>query len=801
MAIVLPDRAGLQEPYHAASGEPAVNLKLQSALLYSSWNWPVFRLTAYKTPLKNTHGHLDATCHVTTLRQWYDTARPPNLGLACGRVIALDLDGTAWAQSKWGASLAAAAAQNGGFPATLMQRTSRGLHLLFAVPAGGTIRTRNEPRKKDMPGVDIKGEGGYIVLAPSVNFKTNFTYRWINTLKPAVLPQWLIEWCQTVGREDKIAREVELELGERPAYLANKTKLNQYSIAERSSYLEKPTWSFEEECRIRAALSVIPADGYDIWRQVGMALWWLDWGRSDGTSISFDLFDSWSATVPEKYAAGTVEAKWQSFQRTSRGEVTIGSLYHLARQHGWSGQAAIENAPMSGETPGPRGEGQLNRESRDGGSGEAASTPMSTTFPAKINGHKLNGHGGGLPAELLAPVAIRFHDTNEDGFPKATMTNAAQAIAGLHVTCVKDLFHEKYLVGGHPIAQWAGDLSDDVIIVLRKVVRSIYGFDPGDQHLRAGATQLCLENQYDPLLRFLDGLQWDGISRIDAWMCDYLKAADTALNRAIARISLVAAVRRARHPGCKFDQIIVLESDEEGKGKSTAIETLAGDGFFSDQQVLGLDEKTQQEAAIGVWLFEIADLKGLRRSDIEHVKAFASRKVDRARPAYGRYRVDKPRRCIYWATTNESDYLKSDIGNRRFWPVQVGDVDLTGLAAIREQLWAEAATAEKSGESIVLDRSLWGAARTEQDDRLEREPWTDLIGQYLIEDNQTDVTIAQVLIKNRFIQLKPEALDQRAMSRAARALKALGYTKYRKREGKALVWRYRRHVDGASAVV
>lgn len=781
-----------------------MNLKCQAALLYSSWNWKIFRLTAYKTPFKGTHGHLDATTDVTILRQWYDTARPPNLGLACSRVIALDLDGSAWAQSRWGASLKAAADANGGFPATLMQRTARGLHLLYAVPEGTTVRTRNEPRKKDMPGVDIKGEGGYIVLAPSVNFKTNFTYRWINTLKPAVLPQWLLDWCQTVGRDDKIVREDVLQLGERPAYLVNKAKLEQYSIAERSSYLEKPVWSFEEETRVRAALASIPADGYDIWRQVGMALWWLDWGRSDGTSISFDLFDGWSATVPEKYAAGIVEAKWQSFQRTSRGEVTIGTLYHLARQHGWNGQAALEAAregpqtempPTMGATPGADASTE-ERAGREWGGEPAAQFP-SSTFPAKVNGH-VNGTAVALAPQLLAPIQIRFRDTNEDGFPKATMTNAAQAIVGMHITCQKDMFHEKYLVGGHPIAQWAGDLSDDAIIMLRNRVRAIYGFDPGDQHMRAGATQLCLENQYDPLLKFLDGLQWDGVERIDTWMRDYLKAPDTPLNRAISRITLIAAVRRARQPGCKFDQIVVLES-AEGFGKSSAIETLAGGrDFFSDQQVLGLDEKTQQEAAIGVWLFEIADLKGLRRSDIEHVKAFASRKVDRARPAYGRYRIDKPRRCIYWASTNEDDYLKSDTGNRRFWPVRIGEVDLAGLAMAREQLWAEAAQAEKAGETIVLNRALWKTAGIEQDDRLEREPWTELIEKYLAKVNESDVTISNVLIDNQFIQLRPEALDQRAMSRAARALRALGFTKYRKREGKSLVWRYRRHVDGAT---
>ena len=57
--------------------------------------------------------------------------------------------------------------------------------------------------------------------------------------------------------------------------------------------------------------------------------------------------------------------------------------------------------------------------------------------------------------------------------------------------------------------------------------------------------------------------------------------------------------------------------------------------------------------------------RNIRKADVEHVKAFASRTHDRARPAYGRARVDLPRRSVIWATTNNSEYLKSQTGNRR----------------------------------------------------------------------------------------------------------------------------------------
>src|SRR5260221_258545 len=164
------------------------------------------------------------------------------------------------------------------------------------------------------------------------------------------------------------------------------------------------------------------------------------------------------------------------------------------------------------------------------------------------------------------------------------------------------------------------------------------------------------------------------------------------------RLVLIAAVRRARRPGTKFDQILTLEGPE-GLNKSTAIKVLAGEENFSDTTILGMSDKQQMENVRGVWLYEIADLSGIKRAEVEAVKAFASRTSDKARPAYGRCVVDQPRRCVFFATTNERTYLKSQTGNCRFWPVQVGNIDIESLQRDRDHLWAEAAYYEKQGAS------------------------------------------------------------------------------------------------------
>jgi predicted P-loop ATPase len=127
----------------------------------------------------------------------------------------------------------------------------------------------------------------------------------------------------------------------------------------------------------------------------------------------------------------------------------------------------------------------------------------------------------------------------------------------------------------------------------------------------------------------------------------------------------------------------------------------------------------------------VAELEGLSKSEVTKVKLFASKTVDGARPAYGRSRVDRPRRCIFVATTNEDTYLRDTTGNRRFWPVCVGVIDLAGVRKDRDQLWAEAAAVEAGGEPLVIPQQLWPDVAAQQEARMEVDPWEDALAPVL----------------------------------------------------------------------
>ena len=117
----------------------------------------------------------------------------------------------------------------------------------------------------------------------------------------------------------------------------------------------------------------------------------------------------------------------------------------------------------------------------------------------------------------------------------------------------------------------------------------------------------------------------------------------------------------------------------------------------------------------------------MRRSETEAVKAFLSRTEERFRPAYARTEVIEPRRCVFIGTTNRTDYLTDDTGNRRFWPVSIKRFDLKALGRDRDQLWAEAVAAYRAGEPWWLDREAETEAAAFTSQRQPDDPWESVV--------------------------------------------------------------------------
>lgn len=234
-----------------------------------------------------------------------------------------------------------------------------------------------------------------------------------------------------------------------------------------------------------------------------------------------------------------------------------------------------------------------------------------------------------------------------------------------------------------------------------------------------------------PVRDYLDGLTWDGVPRIDKLLVTYAGAMDNAYVRAIGAKTLIAGVRRVRQPGCKFDNVIVLEGSQ-GCGKSSFVKLLSPHvEWFSDSPIGNTESKDAPLSLQGRWIIELGEMSVLSKSGVEALKAFVSSSIDHVRRPYGRMHEELRRQCIFIGTTNQATYLKDQTGNRRFWPVKVGVIDLDALVADRDQLWAEAAAREAEGESLFLPQDLWEMAAIEQEERVSEDPWADILRAYV----------------------------------------------------------------------
>lgn len=214
------------------------------------------------------------------------------------------------------------------------------------------------------------------------------------------------------------------------------------------------------------------------------------------------------------------------------------------------------------------------------------------------------------------------------------------------------------------------------------------------------------KNTYHPVRQYLQGLKWDRKKRVETLLIDYLGAEDTEYVRVVTRKTLVAGVKRIMEPGCKWDYMLTL-TGTQGIGKSTMFQKL-GHGWYDDS-LTNVQTKDAYDQIQGVWIVEMAELTATRRADVEAVKQFISRQVDSYRKAYGEYKNDYPRECIFVGTTNDSAFLVDKTGNRRFWAVDVGRIrprrsvwdDLTESEV--DQIWAEAMNIYKAGEQLYLN--------------------------------------------------------------------------------------------------
>lgn len=300
---------------------------------------------------------------------------------------------------------------------------------------------------------------------------------------------------------------------------------------------------------------------------------------------------------------------------------------------------------------------------------------------------------------------------------------------------------------------------------------------------------------FHPIVEWLNSLVWDGVARLDHWIVKVFDPVnyegEKAYHQAVGVKFLIAAVRRVRSPGCKFDHMPIFEGDQ-GIGKSTVLRRLFGDDYFSDAIPPDLSSRDTALALMGIWCLEFAEIEHLIRNDPEIVKAFFSRQVDRYRPPYARDFVSRPRQLVMAGTTNNDDYLRDSTGNRRFWPIQCQAARVEWIDENREQLWAETAFREAAGESIWMDDEKISAhAAKAAENRMTDEVWEPAILKWLADpETSLKVPMTSARVLEFALGMSKEKMTKASTMRVGSVLRALGWirTTRRLREGRIRLW-------------
>ena len=257
-----------------------------------------------------------------------------------------------------------------------------------------------------------------------------------------------------------------------------------------------------------------------------------------------------------------------------------------------------------------------------------------------------------------------------------------------------------------------------------------------------------MQRKYNDVKGYIQSIKWDGKKRLDTLLSDYLGAEDTPYTRAVIRKSLAAAAGRAVTGGIKYDYMPIL-AGPQGIGKSTFL-SLLGKDWFNDS-LTSFSGKDSMELIQGTWINEIGELAAMSKYETSEVKQFLSKTKDRYRAAYGHRPEEFPRRCVFFGTTNDTEFLKDRTGNRRFWPVDVGVhpakksiwKDLPGEV---DQIWAEAYTCYILGEKLYMPPELEKLVMEAQKEHLEGSEREGIIMDFLetkVPVNWNDLSLTQ----------------------------------------------------------
>ena len=505
--------------------------------------------------------------------------------------------------------------------------------------------------------------------------------------------------------------------------------------------------------QLRDALAAIPNDtdplGYDEWRDTVSGIHHATGGSDEGYQLAYEF----SARAPhfnEEELAIKVWA-WLDQKGETANPITERTIFAKAREHGWQDVASADD--------------------------------FEDLTPVVL---------GGEQVDLPLPAFVR----DGKGRIEALLENVRPAllrpdVCGMDIRL--DAFRGELVYADveHP-GKWLA-FKDHHYTELRLTLAGL-GFKPvGREMIRDVVLYVAEHQTVDTAQVWLEGLVWDGVSRVEGFYARYFGVEASPYTTAASRYIWTAMAGRVMDPGCQADMVPIL-TGAQGQGKTRGVRAMVPEDTFRELS-FHQDEDARARLMRGALMVELGELSGLRSREIETIKAWITRSKEDWVPKYQEYAVTLQRRCVIQGTSNPTDLLDDPTGARRWLPMACGEVDVEAIARDRDQLWAEARGMYAAGG--VEWRKAQALAEGVHDDYRVTDTWEEAIERWL-ETPELDGTLpgAEGFTLNQILTealcFREHAIKRADETRAAKVLRALGFRNKVQKDGRKSVRRWSR---------
>jgi hypothetical protein len=564
-------------------------------------------------------------------------------------------------------------------PDTLSVLTpSGGVHLYFRLPPDLYV-----PKSLSElgPGIDIIGEGGYVV-GPGSPHKNGGIYQ----EAPEVLadaPEWLLALVVKTPEppQSKPQLLVSIKSGTAPPDSANAV----------AALLGK-AWPPEGQGRHPAQLALAGALCRDGWSETDavemLCAVCREAGDEDRPKRAATCRDTWA-----KAATGSKFTGWKELSKYVGDSVVAGARAMLKSKTESEAQERFRqqraNVTEKMKTPDPEHEYPFEPGMR--GSGET----RRATF-----------------GEILA-------DLNDHREWEGVL--------------MFDTFYDRIRAIDPPTkmdAETTGLNDNDVRLV--RAWFEFHGKKASLQDIRDAIETIGRKRKSNCVVNWLKTLTWDGRERLDRVLPNYFQSPDGPYERAIGPRWFISLIARAVQPGCQVDYTLILEGEQEYR-KSSALLSLMHDPLWYAENQSEVGTKDFYENMRGVWVMGFDELASLTNADNAKMKSSLTRRHDHFRKSYAHYSDNYIRGTVFCGTIDCKTYLKDAAGGRRFWPVRVQrPIDTSKIERDRDQIFAEALVRWGRGDVWYVDTpELRALCKTEQEERFEIDTWEETIVRWL----------------------------------------------------------------------